>query len=147
MSVYGRRLSNLRVTYRQRTARHQRVVLGDLEVMDARTRTAGQSMRRTRGGQALTSDAVEFERIAHRPSKARSSAQVTPTSTPFIHPHQPSPDPSNTVRVDMPSVYDIIGLILGLISLLAFARHGKRLIASRLPPGRLRAVERTILEI
>lgn len=44
-------------------------------------------------------------------------------------------------------MYDILGLVIGAISLLAFAKHAKRLVARRLPPGRVRTLEASIAEM
>lgn len=40
----------------------------------------------------------------------------------------------------MPSTYDILGIIFGIISLLVFVKPATRFIGARLPPGRLRDI-------
>lgn len=47
----------------------------------------------------------------------------------------------------MPSTCGILGLVIGTISLLAFAVHAKRLVARRLPPGRVRTLEASVVEM
>lgn len=59
----------------------------------------------------------------------------------------PTPVLGTAPQIGMPSTYDVLGLIIGVISLLTFAKHIKRLVHGVLPPARVKAVENTISEI
>ncbi len=53
---------------------------------------------------------------------------------------------SANITNDMPSAYDILGIIFGIVSLLVFVKPARRFVDARLPPGRLPGIRNALAE-
>lgn len=63
------------------------------------------------------------------------------TRTPARFAPQSQSQPLHLLAIYMATVYDVLGVIFGITSLLAVVEQARRLIDARLPPGRLRDLQ------